>query len=58
MGAMKALMIDASSMVYDISNDLKQASETSDLDEMRSVLRRTIVSAVLAIATIDELENM
>ena len=58
MGAMKNLLIDAGSVVYDISRDLDRASESGDLDEMRGALRRSIVSAALAIATIEELENM
>jgi len=58
MGAMKELLIDASSNIYKISIDLEQASESGDFDEMKQSLRRAIVNSALAIAFIDELGQM
>jgi hypothetical protein len=58
MGAMKNLMIDASSEIYNISRDLNTASESGDFDEMKQSLRRAIVNSALAIAFIQELEQM
>lgn len=58
MGAMKALMTDASSNLYEISRDLNEASKTADLDEMKSALRRAIVNSAISIAFIDELGNI
>jgi hypothetical protein len=57
MGAMKNLMIDASSNLYSISVDLERASETADFDEMKLALRQAIVNSALAIAFIEELER-
>jgi len=58
MGAMKNLMIDASSEIYNISRDLNTASESGDFDEMKQALRRAIVNSALAIAFIQELEQI
>jgi hypothetical protein len=58
MGAMKNLMIDASSEIYNISRDLNTASESGDFDEMKQSLRRAIVNSALAIAFIQELEQI
>jgi hypothetical protein len=57
MGAMKNLMIDASSEIYNISRDLNTASESGDFNEMKQSLRRAIVNSALAIAFIQELES-
>jgi uncharacterized protein (DUF488 family) len=57
MGAMKNLMIDASSEIYNISRDLNTASESGDFDEMKQSLRRAIVNSALTIAHIEELER-
>jgi hypothetical protein len=58
MGAMKNLMIDASSEIYNISRDLNTASESGDFEEMKQSLRRAIVNSALAIAFIQELEQI
>jgi hypothetical protein len=58
MGAMKNLMIDASSEIYNISRDLNTASESGDFNEMKQSLRRAIVNSALAIAFIQELEQI
>lgn len=57
MGAMKNLMIDASSHMYSISTDLERASESADFDVMKLALRQAIVNSALAIAFIEELER-
>jgi hypothetical protein len=58
MGAIKNLMIDASSEIYNISGDLNTASESGDFEEMKQSLRRAIVNSALAIAFIQELEQI
>jgi hypothetical protein len=58
MGAVKNLMIDASSEIYNISRDLNTASESGDFEEMKQSLRRAIVNSALAIAFIQELEQI
>ena len=55
MGAMKNLLIDAHTEIYNISRDLNNASECGDLDEMKQALRRAIVNSAFAIAFIEEL---
>ncbi len=55
---MKNLMIDASSEIYNISRDLNTASESGDFEEMKQSLRRAIVNSALAIAFIQELEQI
>lgn len=57
MAAMKNLLMDFTEQVYKISVALDQASESGDVDQMRQVLRQTIVNSALTIALIDELEN-
>ena len=58
MGAMKNLLIDAMDNVSAISRDLEASTEESDLDEMKQALRRAIVNSALAIAFIEELEEI
>lgn len=57
MGAMKTLLMDVHTNIYEISRDLNNASECGDFDEMKQALRRAIVNSALAIAFIEELEN-
>ena len=55
---MKNLVIDVASNMYGISRDLNTASESGDFDEMKQSLRRAIVNSALAIAFIEELEQI
>lgn len=57
MGAMKALLADATTNMYQISVDLNKASLCGNPDEMKQSLRRAIVNSALAIAFLEELEN-
>ncbi len=57
MGAMKALLADATTNMYQISVDLNEASLCGNPDEMKQSLRRAIVNSALAIAFIEELER-
>jgi hypothetical protein len=57
MAAMKNLLINIYEQVHLIGVDLNQVSESSDLDQMKAVLRQTIANSVLTIAFIEELEK-
>lgn len=57
MAAMKNLLINIYEQVRLIGIDLNQVSESSDLDQMKAVLRQTIANSVLTIAFIEELEK-
>jgi hypothetical protein len=58
MGAMKSLLADTTTNMYHISVDLNEASLCGNPDEMKQALRRAIVNSALAIAYLDELEQM
>jgi hypothetical protein len=58
MGAMKNLVIEVADNMYAISRDINTASESGDFDEMKQSLRRAIVNSALAIAFIQELEQI
>jgi hypothetical protein len=58
MGAMKSLLADTTINMYHISVDLNEASLCGNPDEMKQALRRAIVNSALAIAYLDELEQM
>ena len=58
MGAMKTLLSEATINMYHISVDLNEASLCGDPSEMKQALRRAIVNSALAIAYLDELEQM
>jgi hypothetical protein len=57
MGAMKTLLSEATTNMYQISVDLNEASLCGDPSEMKQSLRRAIVNSALAIAFLEELEN-
>jgi hypothetical protein len=57
MGAMKELLADATTNMYQISVDLNEASLCGNPDEMKQSLRRAIVNSALAIAFLEELER-
>lgn len=57
MSAMKELLADATTNMYQISVDLNEASLCGNLDEMKQSLRRAIVNSALAIAFLEELER-
>ena len=57
MGAMKSLLSDATTNMYQISVDLNEASLCGNPDEMKQALRRAIVNSALAIAFLEELER-
>ena len=58
MGAMKDLLIDAQTSLWDISTNLEKAAEIGDLEIMKQALRSAIVHSALGIAYIQELENI
>jgi hypothetical protein len=57
MGAMKTLLSEATTNMYQISVDLNEASLCGNPDEMKQSLRRAIVNSALAIAFLEELER-
>ena len=57
MAAMKNLLINIYEQVHLIGVDLNQVNESSDLGQMKAVLRQTIANSVLTIAFIEELEK-
>lgn len=58
MSAMKDLLIDAQTSLWDISTQLEKAAELGDLAVMKQALRSAIVNSAIGIAYIQELENI
>jgi hypothetical protein len=56
MGAMKNLFIEATDATWQISNLLRDASETGDLDDLKLALRSAIANSALTLAFIAEIE--
>ena len=57
MGAMKSLLAEATTNIYQMSVELNEASLCGNPEEMKQSLRRAIVNSALAIAHIQELER-
>ena len=57
MGAMKSLLAEATTNIYQMSVELNEASLCGNPDEMKQSLRKAIVNSALAIAFLEELER-
>lgn len=57
MAAMKELFGEISTCTYQIGVMLNQASESGDIEEMRTALRSAITNSALTLAFIAELES-
>ena len=58
MGAMKSLLAEATTNIYQMSVELNEASLCGNPEEMKQSLRKAIVNSALAIAFLEELEQI